>query len=386
MASSPPRPLVAFARCTAYEPAPVRAAAEALLDALGGLGTFVKRGDRVLLKPNLLAAHAPERAVTTHPAVVRAVAELVRDCGGRVLVGDSPGYGSFQRVARATGMEEAVRAVGGELVEFTLPEKSTRPGDLFQALDLAQELSTFDVHINLPKFKTHALAVLTLGVKNCFGTVVGPRKLQWHYRAGHNRGLFARMLVEVFRLAAPDLTLIDAVVGMEGQGPSSGRPRPLGFLAASADCLALEAACARVAGLEPLELPVLAAAQGKDSDAWLAPAYAGLPLEAVRAEDFALADGRPFHEMGPRFLVPLLRRLLVAEPVPARARCTGCGVCAEICPARAIALSERFPRIDRKTCIRCYCCHELCPEHAMGLSRPLPARLLERLGRKRPAR
>jgi len=368
---------VALARATTYEPAPLRAAVEAALAPLGGLAAFVHPGDRVLLKPNLLAAHPPERAVTTHPALVRTVAELVRDCGGRVLLGDSPGFGSLERVARVTGAARAVEAVGGRLVTFTAPASArSEPSGLARG-ELARELADIDVLVNLPKCKTHALAGLTLAVKNCFGLVVGARKLQWHYRAGHDRALFARMLLDVYRAGAPQLSLLDGVWGMDGQGPSSGRARPVGFLAASADGLALDAAVARLLGCEPLDLPVPAAAT-EDRARWLEPELVGARADDLAVGDFALPTTRSFRVMGPRVFVPFLRRWLTDRPEVLDDRCTGCGRCAQVCPAGAIAMHAGRPRIDHAACIRCYCCHELCPEQAIRRASPLPARLLVR--------
>jgi uncharacterized protein (DUF362 family)/Pyruvate/2-oxoacid:ferredoxin oxidoreductase delta subunit len=377
---------VVLQRCGSYDAEAVRGAVTDALQPLGGMARFVSRGDRVLLKPNLVFGRAPEAAVNTHPAVVRAVGELVRDCGGTILLGDSPGVGTARKAARACGIEAAVEELGGSIVEFTVGEDATDDAAGSVALgtrEMARELAEADLLLNLPKFKTHVLAGLTLAVKNCFGLVVGPRKFQWHYRAGHDQDLFARMLVDVCRRAAPGLNILDAVVGMEGEGPTSGTPRPMGFLAAAADPFAMDAVCARIAGLAPADLSTLRAAGADGSQSWEDPPVAGAGVEELRITDLAFPQKRSFRDMGPAFLSNFMRGWFTGRPAAVDRLCTGCGTCARICPASAIEMRQKRPAIDTSACIRCYCCHELCPEHAMTIHKPLPARMIERIGRKR---
>ncbi|MFW5857897.1 MAG: DUF362 domain-containing protein, partial [Planctomycetota bacterium] len=248
-------------------------------------------------------------------------------------------------------------------------------------LDFAREVLEADCVINLPKFKPHVLTRLTLAVKNCFGCIVGPRKFQWHYRAGHDHALFAKMLVDVCRRAAPALHLVDGVVGMEGQGPTSGSPRPLGWIFAGTDPFAVDAVGARLAGLAPAALPTLAAA-GAEADpapAWTDPEVLGEPVAACAVADLRRPrEGRSLRDVMPGFLATLLRRFATAWPEPLPERCTGCAACARLCPAGAITMEAGRPVIDTHRCIRCYCCHELCPEHALTLRQPLLARWLAR--------
>ncbi|MBN1256736.1 MAG: DUF362 domain-containing protein, partial [Planctomycetes bacterium] len=231
---------VSLARCAEYNPAMLHQAVSEVLQPFGGMENLVRPGDKVLLKPNLVMGRAPEKAVNTHPAFVQAVAEQVKDCGGELLLGDSPGLESAAKACRACGLDKVMERVGGRIIEFTLDPDARKQAGFLGDVDMARELREVDVHLNLPKFKTHELTGLTIGVKNCFGTVVGMLKFQWHYRAGHSPELFSKMLVDVYRQAAPQMTIVDAVVGMEGRGPTAGEPRELGFVAAGPDCLALD--------------------------------------------------------------------------------------------------------------------------------------------------
>ena len=222
----------------------VRAAIVPLLEPLGGMGAFVRPGERVLLKPNMLSVKSPEQAVTTHPAVVRVVAELVREAGGQVLIGDSPGIGGFQRVADKSGIARAAAESGAELVEFNdtvdLPGSGT-----FRRITLARAYWEADKIINLPKLKTHEMMTMTCAVKNLFGAVVGAEKAGWHLKAGTSREQFARLLLEIYLLKKPALNIVDAIVAMEGNGPGSGDPLQVGAL---------------IAGVNPVAVDVVAAA------------------------------------------------------------------------------------------------------------------------------
>ena len=239
---------IALARCDNYELSLVRAAILLLLEPIGGIGSFVKPGERILLKPNMLSVKSPDQAVTTHPAVVRVVAELVREAGGLVLIGDSPGMGSFQRVADKSGIARAAAESGAELVEFN--ETVDLPGSgTFRRFSLARAFWEADKVINLPKLKTHEMMTMTCAVKNLFGAVVGAEKAGWHLKAGASREQFARLLLEIYLLKKPLLNIVDAVVSMEGNGPGSGDPLQVGALIAGVNPVAVDMVAGRLAGI-----------------------------------------------------------------------------------------------------------------------------------------
>ncbi len=252
------RPRVSLHRLTTYEPAAVDRALRAVLAPLGGMSAFVAPGARVVLKPNLLMPSAPERAICTHPEIVRAVARLAREAGAALVEAtDSPGVGTATRCTRRLGLGD------GDLVTVMDAGDGTDvapPGAPFHRVRLIARLLAADLVINLPKAKTHGQMVMTAAVKNSFGAVVGMEKAQWHFRAGRSPEDFARLLVHVHGVVAPRLSILDAVVGMEGNGPSAGDPRPLGVLVASADAHALDAVLAQIWGLAPQQVFTLAVA------------------------------------------------------------------------------------------------------------------------------
>lgn len=377
-------PLVSLVRQTGYSLGEVRSSVERLLQPLGGISAFVKPGSRVILKPNLVSGAAPEKAVTTHPSVVRAVAELCIAAGARVAIGDSPGLGSGRRAARASGLLEVAEELGLEWVDFT-PVDSVDGKRMFKKLSLARELMEADTVINLPKLKTHCQMLMTIAVKNMFGAVVGTEKLQWHYRAGRDKPAFGRMLYEISGAVRPGLSIVDAIVGMDGDGPTAGEPNPTGFLAAGADPSAVDAAVMDVLGLPRERLFTLAAARAAGDLAWNKVIIVGESAESLRPARWRLPESQSLDIMTRIQRIPAVahffRSQLTVIPQPKSGVCVCCGACAELCPAKAIKMDPGLPVVDIRRCIGCFCCHELCPHKAMGLRSGLLARLLSLLKR-----
>jgi uncharacterized protein (DUF362 family)/ferredoxin len=369
--------MVSVVACETYEPDAVRRAVEAALAPLGGIGRFVRPGMQVLLKPNLLLAAAPERAVTTHPAVVQAVTELVQEAGGTVLIGDSPAgpVKNGPLAWRRSGLTEVAARTSAHLVPFDgVTWKRLNGNDYF----IAHPVLEAGAVISLPKLKTHTLTLYTGAVKNLFGTIPGIRKREVHFRAPGVQD-FSRALVDVLELVRPGLTIMDGVVGQEGNGPGmGGTPRPYGCLAASADPVALDAVMTRAMGYRPGEVLHLAEADTR-----------GLGVsdpDAVRVVgDQRVLDFGTVHLPGPRwyFRAPAwasapLRRAARVRPRLTASACIGCGNCAEVCPQEAITPGKP-PLFDLDRCIGCLCCAEVCPQGAIEPRWNLIARLVDRL-------
>ena len=349
------------------------------------MAAFVSPGQRVLLKVNLLSRATPDRAVTTHPEVVRAAIKAVREAGGEVSVGDSPGGPNNPGSVRRIWQESGIGAVCGEegvsllLFDDECVRVTTEGGDLYGAFTLGKAVAETDVLISLPKFKTHGFMMFTGAVKVLFGCIPGLEKAQFHLKVP-DRDDFGGMLVDLMLACKPALAVMDAIVGMEGEGPAGGTPRQVGALMASADSVALDVVASAMAGLEPMEVYSNRAAARRG----LGPASIE-EIEIVGGDwhDFA-PDGfklpqRDLSSKLPPWLAKRMRSWTTSRPVLARpAECTRCKTCEQNCPVGAIVVGERGPSFDHARCIRCYCCQELCPPQCIGLTVPPIARLATR--------
>ena len=252
--------VVSLLRANSYELTRLRADLEDLLAPWGGISAFVKPGDRVLLKPNLLTGARPGKECTTRPEIAYCIAQMVQSAGGQPFLGDGPAFGSAKGVAQANGYLPLAEALNLPIIEFH-GQRYQIVSEEFDHLRLSQEAMDADVVINLPKVKSHVQLTLTLGVKNLFGCVPGKMKAWWHLEAGKDANRFGQMLVETARAIAPDLTILDGIIGHEGNGPSGGEPRHLGLLAASRDVFALDRAVVEILNVNPQEVPTIAAAE-----------------------------------------------------------------------------------------------------------------------------
>jgi len=358
---------VSVAACTAYEPDTVRQAVRTVLAPLGGIGRFVRPGMQVLLKPNLLTAADLERAITTHPTVVQAVAELVQEAGGAVLIGDSPGgpVKDPPPVWRTAGMTEVAERTSARLALFDGVEWKRLNGNDYY---IARPVLEADLVINLPKLKTHILTLYTGAVKNLYGTIPGRRKREIHYRAPGVQD-FGHILVDVLELVRPGLTIMDGVFGQERHGPGmGGTPRWYGCLAGSTDPVALDAVIARALGYRPGEVLHLAQAEGRGLG------VARLDQIEVKGERQALNFGpvdlpkARWYLRAPSWVSAPLRQAIRVRPQLAPSECIGCGRCVEVCPQEIITPGHP-PNFDLDNCIGCFCCAEIAsaaPKSARG--------------------
>jgi len=369
-------PPVSLCALPDYDPARMEAALAELLAPLGGMGAFVRPGQTVLVKPNLLMAKPPAAAVTTHPTVVRAVIRAAQAAGGRVRVGDSPGFGSARKVAAGCGLLAVLEETGADFAPFD--ESVTIPAgpDSFRHLEVARDLVDADVILNVAKLKTHQMMGYTGAVKNLFGGIVGLRKPGLHLQAGADKGLFARMLLDLCDRLAPALSIIDAVVGMEGDGPSGGTPVALGALIASPSPLAADTVALALAGLAPERCwtQKLARALGRTEAGLDGVTLLGDDLAPLTHAGIRPAKSTEIHFGLPPFLHRPLRHSLTAYPAVDGERCVHCGLCVRHCPPQAMTL-DRQVTVDHDRCIGCFCCQELCPEHAIFTRQGLLLRL-----------
>lgn len=361
---------IAVIGCGDYREQTVAEAVRRSVDLFGGIRSLIKPHDRVLIKPNLLKASPPDRAVTTHPEIVRAVIRLVHEAGAEALVGDSPGIGDLRRVAERSGILAVVRQEGAVLAEFDDAVTVKNTGR-FKRFEISRIAAEADAIINLPKFKTHGMTTLTGAVKNLFGCIPGKRKVQWHFNTGVDHGSFMRMLVELSAFLKPRFTVMDGIVGMEGNGPGSGDPRTMGVLLAGQDPVALDSVAGSLVGLSPEALPVLkaAAAAGKGETRMENIQLVGDELSRFVVKDFRLPPREHPEWRIPEFMRKRLKESLTTRPVIDHGRCVRCGICRKDCPQQAIADHGHMLAIDYRSCIRCFCCQEFCPQGAITVGR-----------------
>lgn len=366
-------------------------AIRALVEQMGGMGRFVRPGERIVLKANLLRAAPPESAICTHPAVVEAVAKLVKEAGGTPVICDSPG-GALHKEAvlrslyEKTGMAAAAAAAGAELsMDSSTRTVSLPEGKVLRQAEIITPVAEADGVIDLCKMKTHVLMSMTGAVKNLFGVIPGLSKVGYH--ATHpDHETFADVLLDLTGYVKPRLSLMDGILAMEGDGPgSSGTPRQVGLLLAAANPLALDTAAGAIMNLPRQDNPVLLAAERRG----LTPCrmedveLIGGTVEELRMADYKFPASTKSNLMD--FLGPLARpaerlckKALSQTPRIDGAKCVGCGICAKSCPGQAIAMTApgKKARISQKACIHCYCCHELCPQKAVELHQSWLGRLL----------
>jgi len=334
---------------------------EPLLEPLGGMERFIEKGDRVLLKVNLLSARKPEEAVTTHPEFVRAVALAVRRVGGRPYIGDSPS-GTFsertlRKIYKHSGLEKLANEQGIPLNYDTGIRKLDIPkGKRLVRSPVCEYVLHADKVIALPKLKTHSFQYMTLACKIIYGAVPGLTKAKYHAQFPR-RAAFADMLLDVLMVVNPQLFIMDGILGMQGQGPASGDPVELGWVLASTDPVAMDIAVCRIIGIEPVGIPVLKRA--KIRHLW--PERIDYPLlkpEDITITGFKLPDTADHLLTGKK---PPRKNPVVTD------KCIGCGDCEKICPKGAVTVDDGVAKLDYSKCIRCFCCHEVCPENAIKL-------------------
>ncbi|MFA6321669.1 MAG: DUF362 domain-containing protein [Candidatus Omnitrophota bacterium] len=360
---------VSLAKCSTYDTDKVFDAVKRCVDLVGGMEEYVSPGAKVLVKPNLLSARLPEEAVDTHPEVVRAVVRLVKKAGATPIIGDSPGgYGAdVDEVFEKSGMRRIAADEGVELVKFTASR-------FVDGIPFTRYLFDCAAVISVPKFKTHCLTMMTAGIKNMYGTVVGLNKVECHSRAPKEAD-FAKIIAKVYSVAKPHLTVLDGITAMEGDGPSGGKARQMGLVMASADAVAVDAVVAAVVGLSPLEVLITKEA----FEAGLGEAdlsrieLTGDSIDSFMVPDFKLPQTAMFR-MIPSGTLNAIAKLIKFKPFIDAAICKKCNLCKTTCPVGAIEIGADFCKIDYNKCVRCLCCHEVCPYKAISIKRNFLAR------------
>ncbi|MCL2873764.1 MAG: DUF362 domain-containing protein [Defluviitaleaceae bacterium] len=376
---------VSLVRCESYDYGLVKKAMKKSIDNIGGFDKYIKKGEKVLLKPNLVMKKKPEDMSTTHPAVVKALCELLTEFGAHVIIGDSPG-GPFNElmlsgIYKATGMETVASEAGVRLnYNFKSVKRKNPDGLLLKEITITDMLNDVDKVISVSKLKTHGMMTFTGAVKNMFGIIPGLLKAEYHFIMP-KKDDFANALVDICIAANPVLSFMDGVVGMEGEGPTAGEPRAINVLIASDSPYHLDKAACEIIGLPFDEVSTikncikrgLCTKYLDDVD------LIGDDIEDFKIDDFDIPKVTEYVELvrGPKFLKRFVNSVL--RPVPAFKDkvCTVCGICVDRCPAKVITIKKGKdkPILNTADCIRCYCCHELCPNKAIAIKDPIISKL-----------
>lgn len=325
-------------------------------------------GKKVLIKPNVLRESEASEGIVTHPSVLRAVVEEVEELKpAEIIVGDNPGlfsYGANEQSFKKTGLIDAAkgyyRNIGNESCKVAFN------AEFMSTVSLSRAVLDADIIISLPKFKTHGLTVMTGAIKNSYGFLPGAQKAQLHRAAGSPRR-FHELVVDVFRLRVPELFIVDAILGMEGNGPASPDLRDIGLILASDNAVALDATIARMMGIGPGRLRFLQRARDVglgdfDEDS------IDITGEFMKLVDFKLPPLGGEAIAGNAAVQDLICSRTRLKPQVDPGRCTGCGTCVEQCPVTALTLPADLPEVATETCIACFCCQEICPEKAISLN------------------
>jgi uncharacterized protein (DUF362 family)/Pyruvate/2-oxoacid:ferredoxin oxidoreductase delta subunit len=368
---------VTSTRCDEYEVGKCRTAISKLIDDLGGIEKFVSPGDKILLKLNLLAGHKPELAATTNPVIVKAVVKIVQAAGGIAYLGDSPGgmvtESAYQQILETTGIAEAAQETGANIVFFDGGQQNytSKSARKFKQFPVVQAAFDFDKVIALPKLKTHQFTGLTCGVKLLYGYLPGITKAENHLHAGKNIDTFSELLLDIYESFPPMLTIADAIVAMQRNGPAHGEPVSINILFASTSAAAIDWAACRITGMPPDKIATVRLAGQReigpkcDEDVeWI-----GMSPNELHYKQFKPADAMSTTAF-PAWFMSLSGYLFTPRP-QITAKCKSCGICFKHCPPHAMAMTPgKPPVIDYTKCIRCYCCQELCPHDAVKVLPP----------------
>lgn len=376
---------VALIKCDNYELSEVKSAINRGIDLLGGIDLFVKEGDKILLKPNLLASESAEKSVTTHPIVFEAIISILQEIKEKknikkISYGDSPGIGKGISVAQKSGISEVAEKLNIEYADFDEPVGvSFNEGIKEKSFTIAKPILEADTIISLPKLKSHALTIMTGAVKNQFGCIPGFRKAEYHLKLPDFDD-FSTMLLDLNKLINPKLYIMDGIMAMEGNGPRSGNPKKLNVLLLSSDAIALDYVASQIISFDYNLIPTIKMGFKLGFSNKENIEIVGDNIESVKVNDFKkphkrIGIGRSLMKLSTFPIIKRLFAIMIPKPVIEYGKCVKCGVCVKVCPVTPLALNFNKkgknypPEYYYDKCITCYCCQELCPHKAIILKR-----------------
>jgi len=389
---------VSIVKCRDYEKENLKDAIKRCVSLIGGFEKFLNSQSKILLKPNLLLSAPPERAITTHPSFIEAVIENIVKITGKsqnILIADSFGPATpynkkgMEKIYGATGILGIAERTGCRLNYSAEYEcLSNKKGRILKRIEVIKPVIEADVIINLPKFKTHNLTVISGAVKNMFGIIPGFTKVGYHLRFDDFEK-FAGMLLDITNFIKPALNIMDGVWGIEGEGPGrSGTPRNVGLMLASSDSISMDIIMSRIMNIPEAMNPFI-----QVLEKWDAGFYKTAEIEVAgeKLSDTIMYDFKIPKNMGQKrliknnfintYILPLVRNSLNPYLYVDYDKCSLCMTCASICPQKSIMSVNKKIKFNQRTCIRCFCCSEMCPEGAIGIKYPFLGNLIfNRLG------
>lgn len=367
---------VAIVKCNSYIPQQyLYEKIKYAIDLLGGMKKFVFPKEKILIKPNLLSAHKPDEAVTTHPEFVRAVIRLVKEQNAIPVIGDSPWSSQdIENIWSVTGMKKICTDEKVNLVNFAtagLKEIPIKDIPAVEKIYISKVVDNVDGIISLPKLKTHNLTILTCAIKNLYGFIPGILKTEYH-KIVPDAFSFSKLLRELLRHIKPRLTIVDSIIGMDGDGPVRGRIRDFGIVISGEDPIAIDTAIFRMMGLSAEKIPMISVMRDiiKDSNIVL------LGDTEVVINNVKLPKTH-FTVYIPKPMTTFASKFVSYWPKIDTAKCRLCLKCISACPVNAIARQENELRIVYKYCIKCCCCIEACKYGAIRVTLSPLAKLLQ---------
>jgi uncharacterized protein (DUF362 family)/Pyruvate/2-oxoacid:ferredoxin oxidoreductase delta subunit len=367
---------VYLAGCDTYAAAEVQSSVNQIFESLS-LDKLIQPNMQVVIKPNLVMKSKPEAAIITHPQIVRAVGEWVRDLGANVTIAESSGGPYLATALKSiynTCGYTAMAAESGLTLNYDCGYGTIESPDGLRckSFSIIDPIRSADLIIDIAKLKSHCLTVMSGAVKNMFGTVPGLMKPEFHCRFPDKRD-FGMMLVDLCQTVRPHIVLVDAIDAMEGNGPSGGQPRHVGALIGGTNPYNVDLVGARLMHMKPEEIYMMSSAIERG----LCPSdvegltILGEPLSHFVVEDFLQPESKSndFIDRVPKILRPLADKIATPRPKIRTKDCVGCGKCAESCPQHTIAIRNKKAVISYGSCIKCFCCHEMCPAKAIDIQR-----------------
>ncbi|MEN8904861.1 MAG: DUF362 domain-containing protein [Clostridiales bacterium] len=367
---------VIIEKCVSYDQVYLKKSLEKIVDSYDSIKKL-KPNSKILLKANLVIRKRPELAATTNPKLLRILADILINRGFIVIIGDSPGgvYNKIflKSVYRVCGLTEELRTSKAEFNYNTeIEELDNSEGLILKKITITKYINDIDFIINVPKLKSHAMMVYTGAVKNMFGIIPGEKKAECHFNAP-NYNDFSNLLIDVFLHRKPNLNIMDAIIGMEGQGPTSGNPINIGLILSSEDGFALDFVALNIVNINPEIVPIMKMAfnRGLVKNDINSINIIGEKIEDVNISNFEYIEENNLKNVifTDNIIIKKMLSKLRSKPIINYEKCIKCKECYKVCPAKVITFDDNCPEIKHNKCIKCFCCHELCPVSAIDIKK-----------------